>query len=120
MDDEPRGREDIPVDRLCSSVEEASARIGLGDAPRERLRRAVETAAARALEACGRGDCAACDRIWSGPGLPCRRRMARHLAKRLAMALLPMMRRGWPLEAAREVLGEAAARALAPSPAGRG
>jgi len=120
MDDEPRGREDIPVDRLCSSVEEASARIGLGDAPRERLRRAVEAAAARALEACCRGDCAACERMWSGPALPCGGRRARYLAKRLVMALLPMMRRGCPVEAAREILGEVAAQALSPSAAGQG
>jgi hypothetical protein len=100
----------VPMDRLWPLVEEATARICSGDASRERLRDVVRTAATQALEACGRRDCGACERI--GGGLPCEMRKARHLGKRLLVALLPMMRRGCPFETARAILDSAAAGAL--------
>ena len=100
----------LALERLWPLVEAASARICPEDTPRERLRDAVRTAAARALEPCGRRDCGACDRI--SCGLPCEVRKARHLGKRLLVALLPMVRRGCPLQTARAILDSAAAAAI--------
>jgi hypothetical protein len=100
----------VPMERLWPLVEAATARICSEDASRERLRNVVQTAATQALAACGRRDCRACDRVSSG--LPCEMRKARHLGKRLLVALLPMMRRGCPFETARAILDSAAAGAL--------
>ncbi len=108
----PGEAQPLPPGTLWSSVGKTAARACREGTPVERLRGAVEAAASRAFEACGRRDCAACDRLWSGRDLPCEKRQVRSLAKHLAKALLPFLAHGRSFDALRSDLDGAAAQAL--------
>jgi hypothetical protein len=112
-------RAGLPATILREELESVAAAICAEGIPPARLRDAVDAAAATAFNACGRGDCDSCDRLWSELETSCERRQVRKLAKRLAQALLPLLRRGHTLDTIHAALDGAAARALGRGISGR-
>jgi hypothetical protein len=105
-------RAGVPARLLREELESVATALCAEGIPPVRLRDAVDAAAATAFSACGRGDCDSCDRLWTGLEVSCERRQVRKLAKRLAQALLPLLRRGHTLDTIHAALDGAAARAL--------
>ena len=107
-----RRADSLPLERIRASVVEAVSGICQEETPGDRLRGAIDSAVTRASETCGRWGCDRCSCLWVEPGLSCEARRLRNLVKRIAMALLPMVRRGCALDAVRAALEGAVVRAL--------
>jgi hypothetical protein len=112
MRDAEKPVDSLPLERIRASVVEAVAGICQEGTPGDRLRGAIDSAVARASETCGRWGCDRCSCLWVEPGLSCEARRLRNLVKRIAMALLPMVRRGCALDAVRAALEGAVSLAL--------